>query len=73
MCCSTEVRLILLGYFVWVEKRDVDVSCSFVLDLLKHTPASSPSRALVERALEAASKIAQRCDRAQGNSAFLRM
>jgi len=41
-------------------------------DLLKFTPGSSPSRALVERALEAALKIAQRCDRAQGNSAFLR-
>ncbi|TCD64313.1 hypothetical protein EIP91_004260 [Steccherinum ochraceum] len=42
-------------------------------DLLNHTPVSSPSRALVERALEAALKMAQRCDRAQGNSAFLRM
>ncbi|KAH8099813.1 hypothetical protein BXZ70DRAFT_219141 [Cristinia sonorae] len=41
-------------------------------DLLKHTPASSPSRALVERAVEGALRIAQRCDRAQGNAAFLR-
>ncbi|THH31947.1 hypothetical protein EUX98_g2225 [Antrodiella citrinella] len=41
-------------------------------DLLKYTPASSPSKALVERALEAALRIAQRCDRAQDNSAFLR-
>ncbi|KAJ7109947.1 hypothetical protein C8R44DRAFT_883965 [Mycena epipterygia] len=40
-------------------------------DLLDHTPASSPSRALVERAMEAALRIAQRCDRAQGNAAFL--
>ncbi|CAL1694549.1 unnamed protein product [Somion occarium] len=41
-------------------------------DLLQHTPVSSPSRALVERALESAVRIAQKCDRAQGNSAFLR-
>ncbi|KAJ7103267.1 hypothetical protein B0H15DRAFT_1017053 [Mycena belliarum] len=40
-------------------------------DLFEHTPASSPSRALVERAVEAAMGIAQRCDRAQGNAAFL--
>lgn len=40
-------------------------------DLLQHTPMSSPSKALVERALESATKIAQKCDRAQGNSAFL--
>ncbi|KAJ7786585.1 hypothetical protein B0H16DRAFT_1295196 [Mycena metata] len=40
-------------------------------DLLEHTPASSPSRALVGRAVDAAVRIAQRCDRAQGNAAFL--
>ncbi|KAJ7246258.1 hypothetical protein B0H12DRAFT_1073205 [Mycena haematopus] len=40
-------------------------------DLLDHTPASSPSRALVARAVDAAMRIAQRCDRAQGNAAFL--
>ncbi|KAF9820065.1 hypothetical protein IEO21_01727 [Rhodonia placenta] len=41
-------------------------------DLLAHTPVSSPSRGLVERALESALRIAKKCDRAQGNSAFLR-
>ncbi|KAL0951647.1 hypothetical protein HGRIS_008327 [Hohenbuehelia grisea] len=40
-------------------------------DLLAHTPATSPSRVLVERAVEAASRVAQKCDRAQGNAAFL--
>jgi len=39
-------------------------------DLLAHTPSTSPSRALVERAVEAARRIAHKCDRAQGNSAF---
>ncbi|KZT08651.1 uncharacterized protein LAESUDRAFT_47174 [Laetiporus sulphureus 93-53] len=41
-------------------------------DLLQHTPATSPSRGLVERALESALRIASKCDRAQGNSTFLR-
>jgi len=41
-------------------------------DLLAHIPATSPSRALVERALEATTRIAQKCDRAQDNSAFLK-
>ncbi|KAG0702723.1 hypothetical protein DFH29DRAFT_920141 [Suillus ampliporus] len=40
-------------------------------DLLESTPPTSPSRALVERALEAATRIAIRCDRAQDNIAFL--
>lgn len=40
-------------------------------DLLDYTPATSPSRALVERAVEAACRITQKCDRAQGNAAFL--
>ncbi|KAF8641130.1 hypothetical protein AX17_000772 [Amanita inopinata Kibby_2008] len=40
-------------------------------DLLAHTPSTSPSRAMVERALEAACRIAQKCDRAQDNAAFL--
>jgi len=39
-------------------------------DLLAYTPSTSPSRALVERAAEAARRIAHKCDRAQGNSAF---
>ncbi|EIW86955.1 hypothetical protein CONPUDRAFT_141264 [Coniophora puteana RWD-64-598 SS2] len=39
-------------------------------DLLESTPQLSPSRALVERALEAAKRIAEKCDHAQGHSAF---
>ncbi|OCH96198.1 hypothetical protein OBBRIDRAFT_369213 [Obba rivulosa] len=42
------------------------------MHLLEHTPTTSPSRGLVERALDSAIRIAQKCDRAQGNSAFLR-
>ncbi|KAI0694430.1 hypothetical protein BC835DRAFT_1006954 [Cytidiella melzeri] len=41
-------------------------------DLLSNTPVESPSRGLVERALESALRIAAKCDRAQGNSAFFR-
>jgi hypothetical protein len=40
-------------------------------DLLSHTPKTSPSRAVVERALHAAQRIAQKCDNAQSNAAFL--
>lgn len=40
-------------------------------DLLRSTPLTSPSRALVERALEAATRIADKCDNAQDNTAFL--
>ncbi|KAJ6502640.1 hypothetical protein DFH09DRAFT_296360 [Mycena vulgaris] len=41
-------------------------------DLLAHTPSSSPSHAVVERAMRVAIVIAQKSDRAQGNAAFLR-
>ncbi|KAH7886026.1 hypothetical protein F5I97DRAFT_1195771 [Phlebopus sp. FC_14] len=41
-------------------------------DLLQCTPSTSPSRPLVERALEAATRIANKCDGAQENAAFLR-
>ncbi|KDQ63128.1 hypothetical protein JAAARDRAFT_368068 [Jaapia argillacea MUCL 33604] len=41
-------------------------------DLLNNTSVSSPSRVLVERALEGAMRIATKCDRAQDNAAFLR-
>jgi hypothetical protein len=44
---------------------------SDLVDLLNYTPATSPSRALVQRAVEAACRIAQKCDRAQGNATFL--
>lgn len=40
-------------------------------DLLNHTPATAPARSAVERALEGALRIAQKCDQAQKNSAFL--
>jgi hypothetical protein len=40
-------------------------------DLLNSTPVVSPARGLVERALEGANYIAQRCNRAQDNAAFL--
>lgn len=40
------------------------------LDLLDCTPVTSPPRLLVERALEAATRIANHCDRAQRNPAF---
>ncbi|RPD82198.1 hypothetical protein L226DRAFT_19447 [Lentinus tigrinus ALCF2SS1-7] len=40
-------------------------------DLLDHTPATSPSRALVERAYESALRIAKKCDRAQAHASFL--
>lgn len=39
-------------------------------DLLANTPTSSSSYPMVERALEAACRIAEKCDRAQGNAAF---
>ncbi|TFK95042.1 hypothetical protein K466DRAFT_475189 [Polyporus arcularius HHB13444] len=41
-------------------------------DLLDHTPTTSPSRGLVERAHESALRIAKKCDRAQAHAAFLR-
>ena len=40
--------------------------------LLDHTPVTSPSRALVERAYESALRIAKNTDRAQAHAAFLR-
>ncbi|KAF7303232.1 DH domain-containing protein [Mycena kentingensis (nom. inval.)] len=40
-------------------------------DLLEHTPARSPARPLVAQAVDVAVRMAQRCDRAQGNAAFL--
>ncbi|KAI0699383.1 hypothetical protein C8T65DRAFT_709973 [Cerioporus squamosus] len=41
-------------------------------DLLDHTPTTSPSRGLVERAYESALRIAKKCDRAQAHAAFFR-
>ncbi|KAF9245875.1 hypothetical protein BU15DRAFT_58813 [Melanogaster broomeanus] len=42
-------------------------------DLLNCTPSASPSRPLVECALEVATRIANECDGAQRNPAFLRI
>ncbi|KAF5388480.1 hypothetical protein D9757_004717 [Collybiopsis confluens] len=39
-------------------------------DLLKQTPATSPSHLILEQASEAANRIAAKCDRAQGNAEF---
>ncbi|KIK70632.1 hypothetical protein GYMLUDRAFT_285314 [Collybiopsis luxurians FD-317 M1] len=39
-------------------------------DLLKCTPQTSPSRAILEQASDAAIRIAAKCDRAQGNAKF---
>jgi hypothetical protein len=42
-----------------------------LLDLLSHTPPTSSSRVFVEQAVDAACRIADKCDRAQGNAAFI--
>lgn len=62
MCCCIKVSLFsLLSDFVLI----------LFVDLLSSTPISSPARAVVERALEGATRLAQRCNRAQDNAAFL--
>jgi hypothetical protein len=45
---------------------------SVVVELLDHTPMLSPSRALVECAVDAALRIAHKCDEAQSNARFRR-
>lgn len=40
------------------------------IDLLKRTPETSPSRPLLEKASEAAARIAAKCDSAQKNAEF---
>lgn len=40
-------------------------------DLLSHTPDASPAREAVQKAVDAATNLAEKCDRAQTNSAFL--
>jgi len=42
-----------------------------LLDLLSHIPPNSSSRVFVEQAADAACRIADKCDRAQGNAAFI--
>jgi hypothetical protein len=41
------------------------------IELLLHTPRTSPSRTSVERAAQAAARIAQQCNLAQANAAFI--
>lgn len=48
------------------------ILCSH-LDLLNHTDLGSPSRGIVEDAVGAATRIAKRCDEAQGHKRFLRL
>ncbi len=59
-CCCSGVCVLMMMFL-----------CALT-DLLDNTPVESPSRGLVERALESAMRIAEKCDRAQDNSAFLR-
>ncbi|CAA7264855.1 unnamed protein product [Cyclocybe aegerita] len=40
-------------------------------DLLAHTPPTSSARPIIERAVDAACRIAEKCDRAQNNAAFV--
>ncbi|KAF9270695.1 hypothetical protein L218DRAFT_993263 [Marasmius fiardii PR-910] len=40
-------------------------------DLLNHTPMTSPCRPILERAVEISQRIAQKCDKAQGNAQIL--
>lgn len=62
MFCCIEVCSILIPQFIAFNPAGID--------LLESTPVTSPSRALVERALEAATRIANKCDHAQDNTAF---
>lgn len=41
-------------------------------DILDHTPEDVPTRPLIVQAFHEALRIAEKCDRAQGNAAFLR-
>lgn len=63
--------MVSLSYlFIYIFSCLIDL-LSFFADLLAHTPPTSASRSYVERAVEAACLIAERCDRAQGNAAFI--
>lgn len=42
------------------------------LDLLNQTPAGCPTHSALTQALEAATALAHKCDRAQDNASFLR-
>lgn len=64
------MRYVLLYRGMFCRPFFVLISTLSILDLLDCTPSTSPSRLLVERALEAATRIANHCDRAQRNPAF---
>ena len=53
--------------FSWYKLR----THSLFTDLLANTPPTSSTYPIVERAVEAACKIAEKCDRAQSNAAFI--
>lgn len=63
MSCFTGV-----GYVYWYSKRFAD----YKVDLLNGTPLTAPSRPLVQRALDSALRIAENCDRAQGDVSLLK-
>lgn len=65
------MRYVLLYRGTFCRPHFVSISINSILDLLDCTPPTSPSRLLVERALEAATRIADHCDRAQRNPAFI--
>ena len=53
-----------------LQSKNLNISL-FDVDLLANTPPSSSSHPIVERAVEAACRIAEKCNRAQGNAAFV--
>lgn len=66
------MRYVLLYRGMFYQPYFPVISHHSILDLLDCTPPMSPSRVLVERALEAAARIASHCDSAQSNPAFYR-
>jgi hypothetical protein len=51
--------------------HDIGVLIMSPSDILKHTPEGSATYVVLTEALKAASSLAEKCDRAQGNAAFL--
>ena len=62
--------LLYQGMFFPIMVITLSSTYSFCADLLSFTPSTSVSRALIEQVARAATRIAQSCDRAQGNAAF---
>ena len=65
MCCFIEVC------FFPSQPKIKTMHSFFHVDLLANTPPSSSTYLIVERAVEAACRIAEKCNRAQGNAAFV--